>query len=302
MLGPPIRDDEPDDDEIAAIRGGRTKYIVGALVLGVLVGAGAYFKATTGSFNPFAKAEVKPPEPTPPAPTPPTPPEVKPDDKTAAKPDDKTAAKPDDKAAAKPDDKTAAKPDDKAAAKPDDKTAAKPDDKTAAKPDDKTAAKPDDKTAAKPDDKTAAKPDDKTAAKPDDKTAAKPPETGVPSGKGYDFYIQSADRLRNRNQASLALQYYEKAIEEQPGTAEPIAGKAFCLVDLDRHDEAITLFRKALEIYPRYLPAIMGLAEAYKEKGDKKQALEYYTRYVDQAPDGPEAGIARAAIEKLNKE
>ena len=128
------------------------------------------------------------------------------------------------------------------------------------------------------------------AAKPEEKkpeVVAKPPENpGPPAGKSFDWYIQQAYRLRERNQAAAALALYEKAAELQPDSVEPIAGKAYCYVDLERLDEGIALFGQALARHPRFLDAIMGMAEAYKQKGDNKKAVEYYKRYVDQAPDG----------------
>jgi Tfp pilus assembly protein PilF len=143
------------------------------------------------------------------------------------------------------------------------------------------------------------------AARPEEKKPVveppKPPEGqgGAPAGKSFDWYIQQAYRLRERNQAAAALALYEKAGELQPDSVEPLAGKAYCYVDLERLDEAIALFGQALARHPRFLDAIMGMAEAYKQKGDNKKAVEFYKRYVDQAPDGPEADVARNAIEKL---
>lgn len=118
--------------------------------------------------------------------------------------------------------------------------------------------------------------------------------------KSFDAYLQEAFRLREHNQAKRALSYYEKAAELQPDNVEAIAGKAFCLVDLGRYDEAVVLFRQALTRHPRYLEAIMGLAETYKEKGDNGRAVEYYKRYLEEAPSGPEASIAKTNIDRLS--
>jgi regulator of sirC expression with transglutaminase-like and TPR domain len=48
------------------------------------------------------------------------------------------------------------------------------------------------------------------------------------------------------------------------------------------------------------MDAVFGLAEAYREKGNKAKALENYRRYLDEAPAGPEAGMAKKSIERLS--
>ena len=63
------------------------------------------------------------------------------------------------------------------------------------------------------------------------------------------------------------------------------------------------LFQKALAKNPRFLDAMIGLAESYKEKGNNAKAIEYYKKYLDAAPSGSsEANLARTSIERLSKE
>ncbi|MBI5548222.1 MAG: zinc-ribbon domain-containing protein, partial [Deltaproteobacteria bacterium] len=158
---PPVLGNEPDEAELAAVRGGgKSKYVLYVLVAIVFgIGTGAIlFKTTAGSFNPatpLPSASTKPGDTAEPG-QPPTP---KAGALVAAKPEGQPPiAKPEDTpAVAKPEGTPAvAKPEGTpAVAKPDDTPAvAKPDAKPAvAKPDDKPAvAKPDDKPAvAKPD-------------------------------------------------------------------------------------------------------------------------------------------------------
>lgn len=280
-------DTEPDAADLAAIRGGgKARYAIGAVVFGALVGAGLFFKLSGRPASTpapaLAPAVLPTPQPVPvaaPLPTPMPAPEPTPTPTPTAAPAE--PQKPAEPAVAVP-------------AEPAPPTDTKP----APLPDEKPAAKPDEQLAAKPDAKPTPAPEDKPA---EPKPPAARPEGGTPAGKSYDWYIQQAFRLRGRNQAAAALGHYEKAIELNPESAEPLAGKAYCLVDLGRVDEAIGLFQEALQRHPRYLEAIMGLAESHKERGDTRKAVEYYKRYVDQAPDGPEADVARANLERLKE-
>jgi hypothetical protein len=43
----------------------------------------------------------------------------------------------------------------------------------------------------------------------------------------------------------------------------------------------------------------MGLAESYRFQGKKEMAIAMYQKYLDSFPNGPEAGVARANIERL---
>jgi hypothetical protein len=45
----------------------------------------------------------------------------------------------------------------------------------------------------------------------------------------------------------------------------------------------------------------MGLAETYRTQGKKAEASRYYERYLAVLPNGPEASVARSAIERLKE-
>jgi len=80
---------------------------------------------------------------------------------------------------------------------------------------------------------------------------------------------------------------------------EVLTGRGFALLDLGDLNGALASFTSAHRTNPRFLDAILGLAETYREKGNTQKALEFYRRYLDTAPDGPEANLARSMIERL---
>lgn len=126
-------------------------------------------------------------------------------------------------------------------------------------------------------------------------------DAGVQEPKSFEYYLRTADRLRNREKAEAALDYYDKALDLKPDRAEPYAGKGLCLLDMANTSAAIASFDEALKLNRRYGPAIMGMAEAQRTSGNNAKAVEYYERYLEVLPDGPEAAVARNGIERLKK-
>jgi tetratricopeptide (TPR) repeat protein len=53
----------------------------------------------------------------------------------------------------------------------------------------------------------------------------------------------------------------------------------------DKYDDAIALYKKALEIDPGYTDAVHGLSMCYQAKGDIDAAIEHTKRYIEQAPE-----------------
>ncbi len=121
-----------------------------------------------------------------------------------------------------------------------------------------------------------------------------------PAGtRPFDWYVQQGLHLRARGQSQSALEMYDKAEALDAQSAEPPTGRGYCLLDQGRYETSIAQFQEALRRNGRFHDAILGLGEAYKENGDKTKAIETFKRYLEQAPDGPEASLARTTIERL---
>ncbi len=138
------------------------------------------------------------------------------------------------------------------------------------------------------------------AADGDDKGEPDKPDKPV-QPTGYDGWVGRADRLQRAGRARPALKAYEQALEHKPGDVEALTGKGLCLLDLGQDGAAVGTFRRALRSNPRYGVAIIGLAEAYKYRRDKDKAIEYYKRYLEVLPHGPEAAVARSNLEQLGQ-
>lgn len=139
------------------------------------------------------------------------------------------------------------------------------------------------------------------AGAPDAGAPAKPDAGLTEPKKTYEYYLAQGERLRERERAAQALDFYGLAHDLKPDRVEPMAGKGLCLLDMGNANAAVAVFEQALKLGPRYGPAIMGMAEALRTLGKNEAAIEYYQRYLDVLPNGSEAAVARNSIERLKK-
>ncbi|HZS39430.1 MAG TPA: tetratricopeptide repeat protein [Polyangia bacterium] len=116
---------------------------------------------------------------------------------------------------------------------------------------------------------------------------------------GYDKLVERADHLSENGRPDNARKFYEKALELKPNGVEAITGLGYCDLDKERFMSAMDNFKRALAISSSYGEAIIGLAEAYKVRGDKSHAAEFYKRYLKTQPGGPKAAMAQKNLHDL---
>jgi tetratricopeptide (TPR) repeat protein len=66
---------------------------------------------------------------------------------------------------------------------------------------------------------------------------------------------------------------------------EDLYDQAVDLYADEKYDEAIAVYRKALEVDPAYTDAVHGLAMCYQAKGDIDAAIELTKKHIEQAPE-----------------
>ena len=134
-------------------------------------------------------------------------------------------------------------------------------------------------------------------------TLEKPPEPEKPRVPGqpdtFEGWLKLAQALQDKEQAKKALAAYDAALELKPDDPKALTGRGFCFFDLGRLGNAIKSFRQALRKNSRHGDAIIGLAEVYKDRGDTDNAVEFYERYLEVLPNGPEAALAERNIKEL---
>lgn len=115
----------------------------------------------------------------------------------------------------------------------------------------------------------------------------------------YSRLVTLADRLSENGHAKEARKLYERALQQRPNGLEAIMGLGYCDLDGEKFSAAVDRFKRALEIQPSYGDAIIGLAEAYKLRGDRHEALNWYKQYLSAQPNGPKAAMAKNNIRDL---
>lgn len=96
-----------------------------------------------------------------------------------------------------------------------------------------------------------------------------------------------------------AENYLRRAYTADPENAEYLASLANAVLKLDRLEEAIKLFEKAVELDGENQSARVGLANALHEKNDPEASIAYFQDAVRRAPEapGPLSHLGRALID-----
>lgn len=92
----------------------------------------------------------------------------------------------------------------------------------------------------------------------------------------YEEAILNADTAFKNNNYEVALDWYRKAIEENPSDMYALSRAGTVCVPLEKFDDALTYFNKAIEIDPENGDARFNLGNAYYFKEDYNKALECY--------------------------
>jgi len=66
---------------------------------------------------------------------------------------------------------------------------------------------------------------------------------------------------------------------------EELYDEAVDLYADDKYDEAIELFKKALEADPKFIDALHGMVMCYQAKGDLDAAIELTRKHIEQEPE-----------------
>lgn len=100
-------------------------------------------------------------------------------------------------------------------------------------------------------------------------------------------------------QYSRAEEFYRRATISDSGYVLAYFDLGNVLDELERPDESIAAYCKAVALAPRYADAHYNLALAYERKGQRRPALRHWQAYVRLDNHGPWADHARGQIRKL---
>jgi tetratricopeptide (TPR) repeat protein len=113
--------------------------------------------------------------------------------------------------------------------------------------------------------------------------------------------VAEARRLREANKPEPALELYGRALSADPENVDALAGRGLCYFDLEQYAPAEASLQEALRLSPTQADALLGLAETYRARGRKAEAITMFERYLAAHPGGDEAAVARNAINLLKE-
>ena len=115
----------------------------------------------------------------------------------------------------------------------------------------------------------------------------------------FDANFSLANALSRTGGRDEAVRYYEKCSELQPRNAVTHFNLGLALFQSDRLDEAEKAFERCLAADPGFADAHFMLGNIHLRNKDAAGARESYEKFLELAPDSPNAEAARQALEKL---
>jgi len=118
--------------------------------------------------------------------------------------------------------------------------------------------------------------------------------------KNVNAWIQLGDISMDVARYPEAIDAYQKALEIDPKNVDVRVDMGTCYRNSGKPDLAMKEYKKALEINPSHAMGHMNMAVvlAY-DLHDKAQAIKEFEKYLQLAPNAPNAEQARMEIEKL---
>ena len=130
------------------------------------------------------------------------------------------------------------------------------------------------------------------AQDPQQQSSSTPPDTSAPApAKKTDKSVKDSGTKNAPDQPMWDPLRAEKDIE---------VGEHY--MHKGDYDAAIDRFQDAIEAKPGYAIPFRYLGEAQEKKGQKKQAIRSYQRYLDLYPHAEDAAKIKKKLEKLYKE
>lgn len=113
------------------------------------------------------------------------------------------------------------------------------------------------------------------------------------------IYASIGDTYMRQEKLKQAEEYFKKSIEIDPSDHALAYNVAEILFVAGKTDDAIKYYQLAIRIKPEWPKSYAQLGYAYLNKGDTKSAVENLKKFVELAPDSPEAPGVKEVIKSL---
>jgi cytochrome c-type biogenesis protein CcmH/NrfG len=116
------------------------------------------------------------------------------------------------------------------------------------------------------------------------------------------FWYAYGEIYRVQERFDEALSAYKKAVEIDPPYPKALQKLGMLLSDRKQYDEAEVVLTQAIRREPKAAPAYFTLAVVYHSKKKYKLALENYQKFLELAPkNDPDRDRAASAIKDLKR-
>ena len=121
--------------------------------------------------------------------------------------------------------------------------------------------------------------------------------------KDFDSIVELGNMNFDQKNYDDAIKLYKKALEIRPEALNVRTDMGTAMFYQNRFDEAIAEFQETLKSDPKNAQALFNLGVAMLHgKNDPKRALEYWEQLVATNPDHPQAAFVRGQIQKLKEQ
>lgn len=120
------------------------------------------------------------------------------------------------------------------------------------------------------------------------------------SPKNADAWIALGNALMDSSRFAEAANAYEKALAIDPRNVNVRVDMGTCLKNSGKPQEAVEEYRKAIKINPNHLNAHRNMAVVLAfDLHNKKEAISEFEKYLQLAPNAPDAEAIRQQIQQL---
>jgi len=121
--------------------------------------------------------------------------------------------------------------------------------------------------------------------------------------KDFDSIVELANIDFDQRQYDDAINLYRKALEIRPDALNVRTDMGTAMFYLNRYDDAIATFKQSLVSNPNDAQTLFNLGVAMLHgKNDPQGALQYWDKLVETNPNHPQAQFVKEQIKKLREQ
>lgn len=113
------------------------------------------------------------------------------------------------------------------------------------------------------------------------------------------LYAGIGEAYMSKDNFTEAEKYFKMSIEIDPADHALAYNVAEILFNINKVDEAVKYYLLAADIKPDWPKSYLKLGYAYLNKGDMAKAVEAFEKFLEKAPDDPQADTVRSLVQDL---